>query len=498
MIYGIDRKYMEYSNRIPDSTIRQIKRMTAKYLFVKKDGSCKCEYCETESTISTKTTHKRLSKCPSCHKTLTVIHTWRNAWVENIGWGVTADCLDDSLLLNRYVLVYRVNGEILDCVEAAREVLNFRNLKERYYENRFIGWQSHKRQWYKGTRSYFREFGLASYSENRWCCRGAIPTRRFWNEARKLEAFKYFNPAPVYRNTFYPSSVLCSTYRRVELYEKMQKCGLDNIIAQDLNAYSFERFQYDSSRVELSKMLKINKGHLKLLTQYPNFNALKTFQAYPNLDGRINELVAKYNLSHSDLTELDSAKLLKVKILNYLHKNHIEPREYTQYIETLKKLGYPMDNQYMYPKDFRKEDTRLSKEYDSKKNALQDSLIKELSDGLRKLPNLSELLDGSKGFLVKVPECQADLDEESKALHNCIRTYGERLAEHKTILFFIRRLEAPNAPFVAMEYCNGSVVQCRYDNNVDVRSSKKAGSDKIIEFAELLAHTLAKNKILCA
>ena len=68
----------------------------------------------------------------------------------------------------------------------------------------------------------------------------------------------------------------------------------------------------------------------------------------------------------------------------------------------------------------------------------------------------------------------------------------DRYAEGKTLIFFVRRIEDPTAPYIAMEYCHGRVVQCRYNYN------KRVEDEKIIGFTNALAEALAKEKILVA
>ena len=106
------------------------------------------------------------------------------------------------------------------------------------------------------------------------------------------------------------------------------------------------------------------------------------------------------------------------------------------------------------------------------------------------MPDLQEFLSGSDGLLVYVPESTKDLVKESKALHNCLGTYAERIANGKTLVFFVRRLNDPTAPFVAFEYVNGDVVQCRADNNQNVND------DKIVSFVDAFAERLRKNNVL--
>lgn len=488
--------YSDYVDLKPISkaTLESVRKNTAKYIYVlnKQDGTIKCEKCGCTTTLLG-TKHKSIINCPVCHSKMEVCHIWRRSYTENIGWEVVAENIDENTLLMRYILSFSINGKVSVLGECAREVLDFANLKNYYLEHTTKGWRKYRSR-------YFKELHMG-YQENRFCCRGANVhnKKQFFREVQKLKVFKYMNVSEVYSDKrLYPSSVIGWLGRRADLYEKLQKVGLSNIVKKDLFTYYREEIEYNSAETKLHKMLGITKGQLAILRKYPAFDVLKALQNTAISDENSFSLMFKYNMSYSDMASLGSIDMFKPKVINYIKKNGIDVADYTHYIDVIKKLEYPLDKAYLYPKDFDKMDKIVADEWAEKKDTLQDGLIKKLSDGLHKLPQLQELLNGSKGFLVYVPESQADLDKESKALHNCIRGYGDRLMEQKTILFFIRRLNAPDTPFVAMEYSHGQVVQVRYDHNEDVRTSKKQGSAEIIDLANAIADVLRSNKVLVA
>jgi len=185
-------------------------------------------------------------------------------------------------------------------------------------------------------------------------------------------------------------------------------------------------------------------------------------------------------------------ELTGTRSIMYLNKNNISYKklceyletvstaEYEHYIENLEKLGYDIkDTYYSMPKDFRAADERITKEYEEKqkksaeeKRKINDGLIKKISYGIRNMPNLKEFLDGSNGLLIYVPESSADLEKAGKEMHCCLGTYPTRVAEGKTMVFFVRKLDNPTAQFVAFEYCDGQVFQCRYAHNETVKDTQ--------------------------
>jgi len=198
------------------------------------------------------------------------------------------------------------------------------------------------------------------------------------------------------------------------------------------------------------------------------------------------------------------------KLLNYITTHCCTFYEWKHYVELLKKLNYTLDDNYLYPDNFRREDDRITAEYTEKeriarakanaewrkkieaREAELNNLIFKISEGLRNNPDIREFFAGSDGLQVMVPDNANDLRQEGMELHNCLRTYADKYANGKSLIFFVRRIDNPTAPYVAMEYCNGIVAQLRCAYNGVVKD------EKVINFSKRLAEALAKNNILAA
>lgn len=55
------------------------------------------------------------------------------------------------------------------------------------------------------------------------------------------------------------------------------------------------------------------------------------------------------------------------------------------------------------------------------------------------------------GLLIRPAASQQELTDEGNRLHHCVSTYGQRHAEGKTAIFFIRRKSRPNEPYYTLE-----------------------------------------------
>ena len=85
------------------------------------------------------------------------------------------------------------------------------------------------------------------------------------------------------------------------------------------------------------------------------------------------------------------------------------------------------------------------------------------------------------GFILKIAESQEDLNVESSVLGHCVRTYGDRVAEGKTIIYFIRRSEKPDEPYYTLEIRpEGEFVQCRGEHNCIMTPEVEAFKDMVV------------------
>lgn len=483
-----------------------IRKDTAKYIFFKDKDATKgyCDRCEHEVTFKYKTRHKATVKCPRCHHEMTVLHNWRITWIDEVDFRVIVQVVDENKILYRYVLVndYTNAEKKRKTVirEVARELDDYEYQRSFYYEQQDEHWvEGRGQQWFLAITMNWRW--------RRYCClNGKVYKPGLKAELKKVKALEHIeNPTLFIDDKMYVSSCVRELICHADLYEKLIKAGHTKFAVREFRTwlnYFGSRSSYslyDESQTALYKILGFdNKGTYKRWKKYETMNVLRYLQKYPNIKEAILEYV---NTNDIDIYTYESILNLKIghelKTLKYLTENKINKYEYGHYIGLLKELGYALDKAYLYPKDFRKEDDRIAEEYEKRLEEIEQQrrnknseLIKGISDGLRRMEDLQEFMNGSNGLLVYVPESVEDLEQEGKRLHCCLGTYAERVAKGDTLIFFVRRMNAPDDPFVAFEYWNGEVLQCRYDHNDEVKDKK------IINFVEAIAERLRKNNIL--
>jgi len=491
----------QYGDNVRPLTKKQIewcRKDTARYIwFANKDTvNGHCERCDRDVTMKEKTRHNTEVRCPKCKQKLKVRHDWRMKLTDNVDFRVIVKVDKPTEVLLRYVLIDQ-DGRDRKITEVAREIMDFNKKKVLCLEKEDGKWCASKKQ------KWFLERNMYEY--RRYCCLQGDPyIPGLKAELNKLDCLQYLEDVMRYMtNRAYVGANIRCIIERAPLLEKFEKAGFAEYAKKDFNEYLFTwgySNLFDLTQTSLVKMMQLNKYNFRRWALYQTREALEYLQTYPNMTDEelkyvITNKVDKY--VYKDVAELQVGHTCKV--IAYAKDNNIPLFEYLHYVRNLKNLNYKIDKAYLFPKDFRKADDRVSQEWQAKQDVKklegmteQSKAIKKISDGLRNMDDLKEFMNGSDGLFVVVPDSAKDLFDEGRALHNCIGSYVDRIAEKKTFVFFVRKISEPNEPFVSFEYCNGDIIQCRYDYN------KAVDDDKIINFVDAVAERLRRNKILCA
>lgn len=477
-------------------------------LIANENGDGICMRCGNDVSVVGR--HLSKVECPSCKHTMILHHTWRTSQrPKDSRWFAMAKAINNHIMCIRYI---QVVDNYVD--ERGRIYIDEYRSDMEYWCNSV--WQ---KDWTKGkhpffvTPNVFNGYGTdAVYSATPYM-------KTLFTECRKLDCFNRYNPIEKVYDKTRMISQLHYLMRSAKVNEMLSKSGFESLAADHLSYYMYQghdhSYPVNNKATELYKVLKLSKHSFNLWKKNADVNTLKLYQRWANkvTPERVNKYVAAqryyWNVDNilrnlSQITKLINKPMEVIE--RYVERKGITLSDYLDYLNIIQKLGYDMtDKQYIMPRDFGKDKKRVCDE----QNALADenwvrsmdaksAVMKLISDGLKKMPNLGEYLNGSKGLLVYIPESARDMLEEGRSLHNCLKNYVDRVANKKTMVFFIRQLDNPTAPFVSMEYCNGSIVQCRYDNNEDVRSRDDDTSRNIINFAEAFASTLRNNNVLVA
>lgn len=475
-------------------TIKSIELNSAKFIYVQRDGQSNCERCgETFSLQTSK--HLGQAKCPKCHRTFTTIHTWRRKGNFSIHWEVTGQAITEDILALRYYLVCREDGQITESEERARLILDFANRKNIKFENSI--WDD---GWKKSGRRFFREYGM-SYSRNSLFCEDAKIRDRFFDECNKIKCLSKLDIRSLWENRYY-ASVICPISKKADIYEKLQKVGLNALAKADLNTYSaIDEIKVIYNKTSLVDMLGINRQALRLLKTRPTLSALKLLQADPTINEKDFSIQSRFeSWEISEITKIaKDVHLTTSKLANYLLKQGASYSEYRQYVNLLRKANYPLkDRHYTMPRDIVAMTELISAEVKERELTFKkqkDDLIRAVSERISSNNLLKEFFNGNSEFIVVCPKSTQEFIEEGKAQHNCVgrMNYTDKQAREETLVLFVRERNNPQASFVTMEYCHGVIVQCMFDHN------ERVGHEtKVYQFCDLVASRLRQANILVA
>lgn len=508
----IDSKEFKSIRPINATTREKIRKRHSRYMFFYNKDAIHgtCERCGGKVSYSEKTIHKAKVWCPHCESEMEVMHTWRKpgGCDYEIAWDMDVKAINNEVFVIRYIMMHQFKSYEMEIGEVAREVFDFKTAKRYRISKHLVndGHGKNERIWHTAN-DYFVEFNM--YVQRRDFCMLASPVfteRKLFKELGKIDALDYYDWKSKL-DTFYLLSDNINGLLSAPLYEKMEKVGLGDMAARD---FGYGKISWNPKEKSIVKMLRLDKKHYNLFMEKPSVTALGFLQMYR----KIPEADYRWVRDNDEFDHYRKLRMLKIQrpitAMEYVKRKKVNWIDYMDYLDRIKnELGYDMtDKSYIYPSDFKKADERTMHELDVKRQeeraradheramlmSKQNDKIKKISDGLRAMPNLKDFLGGSRGFLVYVPDNAEDLLTEGRLMHSCVGSYVDRVANGKTLIFFIRKLDSPNAPFVTMEYCNGEVIQARYDHNESIYDENHKDNN-LIDFIDAFACILRNNNI---
>ncbi len=148
--------------------------------------------------------------------------------------------------------------------------------------------------------------------------------------------------------------------------------------------------------------------------------------------------------------------------------------DYKDYFRIAMMLGMDVSKKSIrFPKDLKAAHDAVSSRFKAEKDAIKDAVI----------ASKAWKTDYKSDTLMVVPAMsQEDLNKESAGLCHCVKTYGDKLMDGKTWIFFIRQRTAPDTPYYTLEASpiDGHMVQCRGDHNRSMTDEVATFTNKFI------------------
>ena len=163
-----------------------------------------------------------------------------------------------------------------------------------------------------------------------------------------------------------------------------------------------------------------------------------------------------FNKELKPLKQVIKGEELK-RFFEYIRTQKTTYRNYQDYLEACLYLGIDMTlKKNRYPKNFALlHDIRIDQKHAAQTLAdkkERKELYKNFSKAIKKYLPLSNF--EHEDFIMVIAKSPAELQREGTFLSHCVGKsgYDQRVVDNKSLIFFVRKKEYPNTPFVTVEY----------------------------------------------
>lgn len=256
---------------------------------------------------------------------------------------------------------------------------------------------------------------------------------------------------------------------------------LDAIIYKGTKSISMEALLEKAKYQSFELLMKL--GLFELALDCPEkFNVKGNFEKRFGIGKEYYKFMKKHNITYEELMVLKSIQRPNIRIIRNIIKwastskerieklanivNLIDLMEYSKnqknfslynyedYIENIIKLGKPLINRELFPKDFMKAHDESVK----KVKVIQD---KETKERIKTRYNELKKNEYSNNiFLIRPAKSLLDMKQEAEQMSNCVYTnYSGRYARGETDIYFMRNVKTPEKSLVTIEVNNGRIRQ---------------------------------------
>lgn len=449
-------------------------------IYSNKSHTARCTHCGHEFSLDKNKKLKRgiQKACPHCQKVCTCLPSG-NYTIRDTRYAAYADAFGDGMIV-RYFELFQNKDEKRYIFEYSRDYYDKNGNVQSYY------YDSYKNTGYMGflpeqvvrKRAYFitppfKGWTTAAsfYFNSRKNLMNTPYKYLFLSEAHDCDAFKELVSsniyAYIYKSLKYP------------VLESLIKCGNFNIarliMENNCEKHSLAPFikvkpmePSPTKALGLSKTIVNKLRAAETLTLEMFYEIQRIYERDGALDDAALDFILKFSPREEE-TDLIMGMGKCRKTLNYFLKQQQQSqnlviRDYFDYLITCRKLSYQLTSDIRFPQSLmaaHDEVTLLyNKEKDEDKNIRYKKLYKELSSAYPKL--------AIDGLLFILPKSPTELTLEGEAQHNCVgRLYINRMLDRKSVVMFLRKVEAPDIPYITLEInpITKTIVQCRYKYN---------------------------------
>lgn len=275
--------------------------------------------------------------------------------------------------------------------------------------------------------------------------------------------------------------------------ELLAKAGFKNVIGDRIDGMPRGALNWRGE--SLQKILRLPRRHVRYLQKKnPTLYQIRIFQQLSEEEKRelpweyVEYLSGRYYQPREALDrEITDHAPLKKTLLYLTNQPGDLDRNlslWKDYVRTGKKMAMDFRrNRILYPEN-------LKAAHDEVVNIWSMDKDKNLNRAIAVQARKEEY---EAGALQIIPATSMEaLYKESRELHHCVKTYGERIAEGRCWIWFIREVSDPDTPYYTMETdTSGNMLQCRGDHNCGMTEEVQAFAQR---FSEHLKRKIMKER----
>lgn len=351
-------------------------------------------------------------------------------------------------------------------------------------------------------------FMIAGYVTG-WYDEGLTRYRKWW-ETGKWEQCKdkFFQIAPVLNPEY---ALKCDEYKYsaidgfgrwdilkyLRLYEKYPQAEMLVKFGMLDLALSKQILRKVGTDKRFRKWLANNRAELSIRTYYVQ-TVLQAYKTGKPLYETQAYLQRKKSFDHEKdyrpIRELFKGKDLE-RFFDYIDKQHTSYRSYLDYLKACNYLHIDMaEDKNLLPHDFKRwHDIRIDEYHTARAEADAKEKAK-LCERFAAVASKYLPLQRTKveDYLILIARSPQELIYEGEYLHHCVGRmgYDQKFVREETLIFFVRNYNAPNTPFVTLEYSIKSkkILQCYGDKDTKP-------SDAVLNFVNQKWLPFANRKI---
>lgn len=460
--------------------------------FNKKEKKAYCTHCEADVLFDNTYRHNKEGICPTCKTKVTYKSQFiSHKYLDVRGTGVIFEQSKDGQLLARYFDIFKSYKDYKNPYIYKREVVRtvFEEKKPVNYEwrdfhqtgTRWCVCKPHQAYYSGGYPYHSDDIRYVANSIYAFYGTGCIEKTELFKNSEAKAWSKYSIPSAWGVENYLEEYLKCS------LLERFAKLGMFSL------ACEFARWDYKDINLkekEMHKILGITKDKYRILASVTNPSP-SLYKCLKSNNTRKVYTKEEYEFVNSVCKSADQMErtfnLLNIvsykKFSRYIRDKEVDM--YLDYIDMCRKLKWDLKNSFvLFPKNLKAAHDEAMTLYKDKKEAINLRAINEL------LPKIAEKFEFEfKDLVIIVPKDAKEYIKESQTLHNCIsRNYMNKMADMKCYIVFIRKADAIDKPYFAMEISKDlEVVQVRGMNNCsaneEVKECVDAYKEKVLKAA---------------